>query len=35
VNNRSFLRLAHGTMLGWMHKRDGKVAVELAQQMLA
>jgi tetratricopeptide (TPR) repeat protein len=35
VVNRSFLRLAHGTLLGLMHKRDGKAAMALAQQMLA
>jgi tetratricopeptide (TPR) repeat protein len=35
VDNRSFLRLAHGTLLGLMHKRDGKAAMALAQQMLA
>jgi len=35
VDNRSFLRLAHGTLLGLMHKKDGKAAMALAQQMLA
>jgi tetratricopeptide (TPR) repeat protein len=35
THNRSFLRLAHGTLLGLMHKRDGKAAMALAQQMLA
>ena len=35
VDNRSFLRLAYGTLLGLMHKRDGKAATALAQQMLA
>ena len=35
VDNRSFLRLAHGTLLGLMHRRDGKAAMALAQQMLA
>jgi len=35
MDNRSFLRLAHGTLLGLMHKRDGKAAMALAQQMLA
>jgi len=35
VDNRSFLRLAHGTLLGLMRKRDGKAAMALAQQMLA
>jgi len=35
VDNRSFLRLAHGTLLGLMHRRDGKAAMALAKQMLA
>jgi hypothetical protein len=35
VDNRSFLRLAHGTLLGLIHKRDGKNAMVLAQQMLS
>ena len=39
VDNRSFLRLAHGTLLGLMHLRyqakGGKAAMALAQQMLA
>jgi tetratricopeptide (TPR) repeat protein len=35
VDNRSFLRLAHGTLLGLMHRRDGNAAMTLAQQMLA
>jgi tetratricopeptide (TPR) repeat protein len=35
MNNRSFLRLAHGTLLGLMRKRDGKAATALSQQMLA
>ncbi len=35
VDNRSFLRLAHGTLLGLMHRRDGKAGLALAQQMLA
>jgi tetratricopeptide (TPR) repeat protein len=35
VDNRSFLRLAHGTLLGLMHRGDGKAAMALAQQMLA
>ncbi len=35
VDNRPFLRLAHGALLGLMHRRDGKVAMVLAQQMLA
>lgn len=33
--SRSFLRLAHGTLLGLMHQHDGKAAMALAQQMLA
>ena len=37
--NRSFLRLAHGTLLGLMRLRDkakgGEAAMELAKQMLA
>lgn len=39
VDNRPFLRLAHGTILGLMHRRDkakeGKAAMALAKQMLA
>ena len=39
MDNRPFLRLAHGTLLGLMHLRDqakgGKAAMALAQQMLA
>ncbi len=35
VDNRSCLRLAHGTLLSLMHRRDGKAAMALAQQMLA
>jgi tetratricopeptide (TPR) repeat protein len=39
VDNRSFLRLAHGTLLGLMHRRDkakgGEAAMALAKQMLA
>ena len=39
MDNRSFLRLAHDTLLGLMHRRDqakgGKAAMALAQQMLA
>jgi hypothetical protein len=39
VDNRSLLRMAHGTLLGLMHRRDqakgGKAAMALAQQMLA
>ena len=39
MDNRSFLRLARGILLGLMHRRDqakgGKAATALAQQMLA
>ncbi len=39
MDNRPFLRLAHGTLRGLMHRRDqakgGKAAMALAQQMLA
>jgi hypothetical protein len=35
VDNHSFLRLAHGTLLGLMYKRHGKAAMALAQQMRA
>ncbi len=39
MDNRSFLRLTHGTLRGLMHRRDqakgGKAAMALAQQMLA
>jgi len=39
VDNRSFLRLAHGTLLGLMRRRDkakgGEAAMALAKQMLA
>lgn len=35
IDNRPFLRLAHGTLLGLMHQRKGKAAMALAQQMLA
>jgi len=35
IGNRSFLRLAHGTLLGLMHRREGKSAMVLAKQMLA
>ena len=35
IDNRSFLRLAHGTLLGLMHKREGKSARVLAKKLLA
>ena len=35
VDNRSFLSLAHGTLLVLMDRRDGKVAMVLAWQMQA
>ena len=39
VDNRPFLRLAHGTLLGFMRQRDkakgGEAAMALAKQMLA
>lgn len=35
INNRSFLRVAHGTLLGWMHQGKGKAAMALARQLLA
>ena len=39
MDNRPFLRLAHGTLLGLMHRRyqakGGKAAMALAHQMLA
>lgn len=39
ADNRSFLRLAHGTLLGLMRRRGkakgGEAAMVLAQQMLA
>jgi tetratricopeptide (TPR) repeat protein len=35
VDNRPFLRLAHGTLLGLMHRRDGKSAMTLAKKLLA
>ena len=33
--NRSFLRLAHGTLFGSMHRREGKSAMVLAKKLLA
>lgn len=35
IDNRSFLRLAHGTLLGLMHRRQGKPAGALAKKLLA
>jgi tetratricopeptide (TPR) repeat protein len=39
IDNRSFLRVAHGTLLGLMHRPDkekaGEAAMALAKQMLA
>ena len=35
IDNRSFLRLAHGTLLGLIHRREGEPAMALAKQMLA
>jgi tetratricopeptide (TPR) repeat protein len=35
IDNRSFLRLAHGSLLGLMHRREGETAMALAKQMLA
>jgi hypothetical protein len=35
IDNRSFLRLAHGSLLGLMHRREGDAAMVLAKQMLA
>lgn len=35
IDNRSFLRVAHGTLLGLIHRRDQSAAMALAQQMLA
>lgn len=34
IDNRSFLRLAHGCLLGLMHRREGAAAMVLAKQML-
>jgi tetratricopeptide (TPR) repeat protein len=35
IDNRSFLRLAHGTLLGLMHRHEGKPAMVLAKKLLA
>ena len=35
VDNRSFLRIAHGYLLGLMHRGDGKAAKVLAKKLLA
>lgn len=35
VDNRSFLRIAHGFLLGLMHRGDGKAAKALAKRLLA
>ena len=35
IDNRSFLRIAHGFLLGLMHRGDGKAAKALAKKMLA
>ena len=35
VDNRSFLRIAHGYLLGLMHRDDGKAAKALAKKLLA
>jgi hypothetical protein len=35
VDNRSFLRIAHGYLLGLMHRGDGKAAKALAKRLLA
>ncbi len=35
VDNRSFLRIAHGYLLGLMHRGDGKAAKALANKLLA
>ena len=34
VDNRSFLRIAHGYLLGLMHRGDGKAAKALAKKLL-
>ena len=35
IDNRSFLRIAHGYLLGLMHRGDGKTAKDLAKKLLA
>ena len=35
IDNRSFLRVAHGYLLGLMHRGDGKAAKALAKKLLA
>ena len=35
IDNRSFLRIAHGFLLGLMHRGDGKAAKALAKKLLA
>jgi tetratricopeptide (TPR) repeat protein len=35
IDNRSFLRIAHGYLLGLMHRDDGKAAKALAKKLLA
>lgn len=35
IDNRSFLRVAHGYLLGLMHQGNGKAAKELADKLLA
>ncbi len=35
MDNRSFLRIAHGYLLGLMHRGDGKAAKALAKKLLA
>jgi hypothetical protein len=35
IDNRSFLRIAHGYLLGLMHRGDGKAAKALAKKLLA
>ena len=35
VDNRSFLRIAHGYLLGLMNRADGKAAKALAKKLLA
>ncbi|MDI1245183.1 MAG: helix-turn-helix transcriptional regulator [Rhodoferax sp.] len=35
VDNRSFLRIAHGYLLGLLHQRDGKAAQVVAAKLLA